>query len=636
MPTRRRLTWIVFAVCVLAVLEGLGWITWKAIRLERRAAHQELVSLALWRMDSELTPIIAHEAARPYFHYRSFYPAERAYNKMWQEVQPGEVRVPSPLLESSGQFVRLHFQIEPDGEITSPQAPTGNMRDLAESAYVDSEFIVYAGEMLARLTAMLNPAPQTLAGGDTRSASPSAGVPIGQTAQIEETSKSREQYQARQEVAQQALTLESQRGNRAKLPATSRIDEPADQLASRDADAMLEKKEALGALLNQGAPPRVVPAQPTQIGHAEVDLGSFEPLWLSDPDTGSLELVLRRTVRTGGVETVQGVWLDWPTIHRRLVAIARERLPGAEVEPVTDGRDARRPQMLANIPALLVAAPPALAWTELLSATSVTFAFTWLAVIGAIIAIGVVLQAAMALGDRRGRFVSAVTHELRTPLTTFCLYTEMLADGMVPDEASRREYLGTLKSESRRLARIVENVLDYARLGQARAHHNGPIDATELVERLAPVVRRRTEQDGMQLVLEASGLEGVRVKADEPTVERIVLNLIDNACKYAGQAGDKRVHVTSRVLESGGRSVFEIRVRDHGPGVPRAEEKRVFEEFHRARRDEQGPKSGLGLGLALSRGLARQLGGNLELVRDPSEPGAELRLTLPAERNGPR
>ena len=109
MKSRRWVTWLIFTVCALAVLEGLGWVTWKALRLERaerearaQADFQELIRLALWRMDSEVTPILAREAARPYFHYQPFYAAGRAYTRMLQEIQPDEVRVPSPLLDATG------------------------------------------------------------------------------------------------------------------------------------------------------------------------------------------------------------------------------------------------------------------------------------------------------------------------------------------------------------------------------------------------------------------------------------------------------------------------------------------------------------------------------------------------------
>jgi signal transduction histidine kinase len=209
----------------------------------------------------------------------------------------------------------------------------------------------------------------------------------------------------------------------------------------------------------------------------------------------------------------------------------------------------------------------------------------------------------------------------------------MLADGMVRDDDSRRSYLDTLKGESRRLARIVENVLDFARLGQGKARANGsgePVAAAALVDRMLPVLRRRAEQAGMVLAVDAAGLDGLAICADPQSVERIVYNLVDNACKYAGEALDRRVHVIARRIDPSGRGpALEIEVRDHGPGIPRPDRRRLFAAFHRARRDEQSAKSGLGLGLALSRGLARELGGTLTLADEPGD-GAVLRLVLPS------
>jgi signal transduction histidine kinase len=123
------------------------------------------------------------------------------------------------------------------------------------------------------------------------------------------------------------------------------------------------------------------------------------------------------------------------------------------------------------------------------------------------------------------------------------------------------------------------------------------------------------------------GAEGRAVTADPATVERILINLVDNACKYAGGGPDPRVHLS---LASTDRPGFlELRVRDHGPGVPRSEERRIFMPFQRGAHAADGSKSGLGLGLALARGLARQMGGDLALAR-PEGGGAEFRLRLRA------
>jgi signal transduction histidine kinase len=255
---------------------------------------------------------------------------------------------------------------------------------------------------------------------------------------------------------------------------------------------------------------------------------------------------------------------------------------------------------------------------------------TWLAVLGAVLAIGVVLRTSMELGDRRGRFVSAVTHELRTPLTTFCLYTEMLADGMVPDEPRRAQYLGTLKGESRRLAGIVENVLDYARLGGARRAEAHPsLSVADLMDQFRPALERSAALGRMELHEDLGDVAGVRVNTDVRTVERILLNLTDNAGKYASEAADRRLHITARPEQTRRGLSVVITVRDHGPGVPRRERRRIFEPFHRAHRDADGPKSGLGLGLALARGLARSLGGDLVLEWG-GQSGAAFSLSIPA------
>ncbi len=668
MPIRRRLTWIIFAICALAVVEGLGWVTWQAVRLARlereareQARLQEAVVLALWRMDSELTPVIAEESRRPYFEYRSFYNPERTYTRMWQELQPGEIRVASELLHSPAPFIKLHFQVEPDGTITSPQAPTGNMRDLAESQYVDGEFIVYATGLVGELAAMVSGAadgrlaaelggwrvdqpPAAVAGLDQAQFGASQPAPTSPPevqeglVSTDELRKSEAEFQNRQQVAQQAFEY----GQRSRAKNAPQREEAARKLADAggkggegaEPAAGARDKEDFAERENDRIGAKIAESQPAPAVHGEVEHMGFEPAWLRHPVTGQPELVLRRIVRVDHQTITQGIWLDWPAIRARLTERIRDLLPQAAIEPVlaTGGVEPARSRLLASIPAVLSMGPVPRIEAPAFSATHATLAVTWLAVLGAIAAIGVVLRKSMALSDRRGRFVSAVTHELRTPLTTFCLYTEMLADGMVKDEASRRTYLDTLKGESRRLARIVENVLDYARLGQGRAHPNGHVvamPAADLLARVRPVLERRAEQGGMTLEWTAPDLPGARCSADPQSVERILYNLVDNACKYAAESPDKRIRVAWRVFggaRSGDR--LEAVVRDAGPGIPVSERRRVFRSFHRSRRDEHGPKTGLGLGLALSRALARELGGDLELVAD-GEPGAAIRLTLP-------
>jgi signal transduction histidine kinase len=250
----------------------------------------------------------------------------------------------------------------------------------------------------------------------------------------------------------------------------------------------------------------------------------------------------------------------------------------------------------------------------------------WVAVLAAVVAIGLVLRASLALSDRRGRFVSAVTHELRTPLTTFCLYSQMLADGLVEGEERRAEYLRTLRRESDRLASIVENVLVYARAaGRRREVEPSPVEGLvrRVIEEQGPAAARA----GMSLELDMEGVEGLQVGVDGPSLERILGNLIENACRYASGASDRRITVRVRPE---GRGV-EVRVRDRGPGVAWRERHRVFMPFARGR-DRRGEESGgLGLGLALARSVARSLGGEVRLARPGAgDAGAEFVVWLPA------
>src|SRR5262249_13969656 len=115
--------------------------------------------------------------------------------------------------------------------------------------------------------------------------------------------------------------------------------------------------------------------------------------------------------------------------------------------------------------------------------------------------VAALLYGVMALSERRRMFVSAVTHELRTPLTTFRLYTDMLAEGMVPSEERRAEYLRRLQSESQRLGHLVENVLFYARLEGGRAAGREAVDLRELIAATLDRLRDRAQAAGLELVL---------------------------------------------------------------------------------------------------------------------------------------
>lgn len=647
MTTRRRITWVVYALCVALLAQGLGWVTWQVVRLEQREAEvrarserQESERLALWRMDSLVAPLIARESARPYFHYRAFVPAGRPYESMWQPVPAGEAMAPSPLLgdpaEGDGRFVRLHFLIDPDGRVSSPEAPSD--QEIAQAAggaglpTIDYAGVDEAARRLGSLAPLLAEREQALAFEERAPAGEAPAEPGPRAAggraddgyaQAVDADRSLQEYNIRSQIADYA-------SNREQRPAAQRAGEPArDELESDDFGRLADAKAAPAPEASEAG---LASASESRIEAGPIRVGSFDAEWVGDG-----ELVLVRDVSVDGVAYRQGVWLDWPALRDELLAAQRDLFPTSTLEPIRSGAAPADPadaaRRLATVPVRYV---PGGAWAlpaETMTPARWSLLVTWVAVLAAAVAIGVVLHASIGLSERRGKFVSAVTHELRTPLTTFRLYAQMLADGMVSDEGARAEYLDTLKRESGRLSGIVENVLEYARLSRraaGRPQAVGPIAPEDLLVRLRPTLSRRAEQGGMDLIVSADldGARGRVAHVDPQSVERILTNLVDNACKYAAAEGaedaDTRVHLDVRAAAG----ELEMLVADYGPGVAPADRAQIFGEFRRGAGGERADRSGLGLGLALSRGLAREAGGDLRLVRRRGH-GAEFLLTLP-------
>ena len=263
----------------------------------------------------------------------------------------------------------------------------------------------------------------------------------------------------------------------------------------------------------------------------------------------------------------------------------------------------------------------------------ISLVISWVCVLLGAGAVAALLSGALSLSERRGAFVSAVTHELRTPLTTFRMYAEMLERDMVPDDEKRREYLKTLCTEADRLGHLVENVLAYARLeGSSSRERAEVVTLHDLLERAGERLRERASGAGMEIVTDVTD-DAMRasVLADASAVEQILFNLVDNACKYAASGTDRRIHLEAG--RSGG--LVTLGVRDHGPGIAPRDARRLFRPFSKSARDAADSAPGVGLGLALSRRLARSMGGDLRC--DPGAAGgARFVLSLPVANRGGR
>lgn len=244
-----------------------------------------------------------------------------------------------------------------------------------------------------------------------------------------------------------------------------------------------------------------------------------------------------------------------------------------------------------------------------------------LVVIAGLIVVVMAAERERKLSNLKSDFVANVSHELKTPLSLVRMFGELLQTGRVDSDEKRRQYMQIIVSESERLSALIENVLDFAKVERGDAAYEfSPADAGEVVTRAVDACRLRAERENVELEL-SIGPNLPEVNVDERAIEIAVINLVDNALKYARDG--KRVSV---VVEH--RAGFvQIRVTDQGAGIPAEDRKRIFDRFVRGRGTKQ--VRGSGIGLALVKHIAVAHGGDAWVEPAP-ERGSTFVLSIEA------
>jgi signal transduction histidine kinase len=219
-------------------------------------------------------------------------------------------------------------------------------------------------------------------------------------------------------------------------------------------------------------------------------------------------------------------------------------------------------------------------------------------------------------------FMSSVTHELRTPLTSIRALAELMVDEPQMPDAQRQQFLGIVVAETERLSRLVNQVLDLAKIESGHAEwHNADVDLVALIRQAAQTTHEMLHDRGAELVLRLP--ERVRtLRADPDRLTQVLLNLLSNAAKFV-PAGAGRIEL--RLLADAHGATVEVQ--DNGPGVPAAERAMVFEKFRQGG-DASNRPQGTGLGLPISRQIIEHFGGRMELRPDRGQ-GACFAFTLP-------
>jgi signal transduction histidine kinase len=237
---------------------------------------------------------------------------------------------------------------------------------------------------------------------------------------------------------------------------------------------------------------------------------------------------------------------------------------------------------------------------------------------------------ARELAQLKSDFVSTVSHELKTPLTSIRMFAEMLEQGVAQGDPSKMaRYHGVIVQESQRLGLLIANLLDYAQIerGTRRYTHSrqklGELarHAVTTFETLRDPQEATTSSNPIEVEVSPEAMIA-ELEVDREVVVQAVLNLLANAAKYGGVE-----HPIEVAVGVDGTTGW-LSVRDHGPGIPAAEQARIFREFYRAPEAYRSGVEGTGLGLALVKQHVEALGGTVEVVSTVGE-GAMFTIRLP-------
>jgi signal transduction histidine kinase len=621
---RIRITLLALSAALLLPVSVLTWRALDGLALERASRHRTVSDRAFEEMERALSRFLEREEERPFEEYRYY-------------LGGSERR--SPLSRGEAEaFVVGAFQIDPDGSVHTPLRPRDLQAARARGDWPPAPGVERRIEAVTRLAraawraettaSARESATPTQAPGTTRAVggrlAPEGAEPRDDADRELEKDKATA-YQLLRSLDRAGESRAERKQKIARAPASLLYDEAEAQ--KRAVVAEPEPAEAAAGFGDE-VRPSPEPARERALGLTAPE--AFAPAISEsagvrialDPMVGRAadahHLLLYRTVLVGQRGYRQGLildraalgaWLEREVIRdsglERVVEVAfyaTGALPPASSDGAAYVFDHRFAEPFDALTARLrLAALPGVG-----SPGAIYGLVALLVLVGTMGLLAVYRMVAVALhfAQRRSNFVSAVTHELKTPLTAIRMYGEMLRDGLVGEDSKRAEYYATITDESERLTRLIDNVLEFARLERGTREMNWTVGSVgPVLEEAAEKLRAHAQREGFSIALQIDD-DLPAVRFDRDALLQVLFNLLDNAMKYGGVGGERSIGLTARRSGAG----VSVSVRDHGPGVQGRHLSRIFEPFYRGGDERTRTTKGTGIGLALVKDLSERMG----------------------------
>ena len=652
---RLRVLILVFVMALAVPLGYLVYRTQRSLEQEETAELRFFANTLFDQMEQELAALVQREEQRPVDEYLPSSPT--AGGGLGDGAR-------SPLVRAAAEpYILGYLQNNPDGSFTTPLAEGGGAVPQDQAAVVRRLQDVNRIFNAKRTIQPEIPDRQALAtvpkktGAEEKDVAVKKDEGAGFAEKYLDVSRSSKQKvhlgQAEKRVEQispqQAMNLAQRdeqqeaaggRSKSAATPFTGPQSVPGGEMGVPDAG--MPPSSSAPAAASELPPrsistPTAMPLSPEDGLRIEVD-----PLQSVPIDQGQV-LVFRRIVignevyRQGMVIQVEALlkqlkekYFTGQPMARFASLTLTSMNGGRETARVQEGREITQPRFALerSFPRPFSFVRANLACEEIPRSPGRATLHVMVAVAAAVILLGLlaIYQSARVvtdLSERRSGFVSSVTHELKTPLTNIRMYIEMLEQGIASNPERELEYYRILGSESARLSRLINNVLEFSKLEKRQRQldlREGSLE--EVLAEVRDAMQEWLRQEGFTLTVE--NLLDRPFRYDREVMVQVLMNLIENSVKFGKSALRREISV--RVRPEGDRVV--IRVSDTGPGIPRHALKKIFDDFYRVDDALTRTTKGTGIGLALVRRFVEAMGGSV-LAANHEGAGCTITLSLP-------